>query len=344
MNNLSLSGLIKEKAYEMGYDLCGIISTDRFDEYITYLDERITNFPDSKNLFEDLYDLASPREKAEWAKSIVVCIRRYNKYKIPDELNNFIGKLYLFDRRLEYSDEYKGAVMFESYLKDMGMLTYKNGVAARWAAVKAGLGSFGRNNFLYTKFGSWVGIDTWIVNKELEYGEPLDSKTACPPNCRRCIDSCPTKALSGPFMMDMGKCVAQLSFFSTEIYPAKLIPEELRDKMGTWLYGCDICQNVCPMNKNKWEDADNFPGLYEFIKLLKPENIVQMDEKTFQSVLQPRFWYIEKDGLWIWKCNALQAMANSGEPKYEKYIISACDDINENVREMAKWACKKLGL
>ncbi len=277
-------------------------------------------------------------------ESIIVCVRSYSKYDIPPEINKHIGKLYLFERRLECSKEYSDDNRFESFLNDNGMHTYKNGVAARWAAVKAGLGVFGNNNFLYTKFGSWVSIDTWLVDKELEYDGQAEKIAACPPNCRRCIDACPTKALSGALLMDMGKCVAQLSYFSTELYSNKLIPEDFREKMGTWLYGCDICQDVCPRNKNKWEATERFPNLDALTAFIKLENIVQMDEKTFLETIQPRFWYIEKDGLWIWKCNALQAMVNSDDAEYHKYIKASCTDENENVRKMAAWACKKLGL
>ena len=145
-------------------------------------------------------------------------------------------------------------------------------------------------------------------------------------------------------MMDRGKCVAQLSYYSGEIYPNELIPEPLREQMGTWVYGCDICQEVCPRNKSKWSAEGSFPGLDELVELVKLENIVRMNEKTFLDVIQPRFSYIGQDGLWIWKCNALQAMTNSGDTKYHECIREACMDENANVREMAEWACKKLNI
>lgn len=340
----TFSNKVKAKAYELGYDLCGIIKAEPMYEYVAYLDDRIKHYPESRHLYEDLYDLAYPQEKANWAKSIIVCVRRYSKYIIPQEMDKYIGKLYLFDRRLEYSKEYSDDNMFELFLKDMGMLTYKNGVAARWAAVKAELGTFGKNNFLYTKFGSWVSIDTWIVNKEMEYDTKQEKINTCGPNCRRCIDACPTKALAEPFMMNMGKCIAELSYFSTELYSTELIPENLREKMGTWIYGCDICQNVCPRNKNKWDANENFPQLDQLNEFVKLENILQMDQDKFLRIIQPRFWYVEKDSLWIWRCNALQAMVNSNNEKYHKYIKEACTDENKNVREMAAWACNKLDL
>lgn len=344
MDKKLLAEEVKATAHELGYDLCGIMRADTIQEYITYLDDRIKNFPGSRHLYEDLYDLAYPGDKVERTKSVIVCIRTYSRYNIPPEINKYIAKYYLFDRRLEYSSEYAQDESFEKFLSAMGMRTLKNEVSARWAAVKAGLGTFGHNNFIYTRFGSWIWIDTWIVDMEMQYDEPSPRTVDCPPNCRRCVEACPTKALSAPLMMDMGKCVAQLSYYSGEIYPNELIPEPLREQMGTWVYGCDICQEVCPRNKSKWSAKGSFPGLDELVELVKLENIVRMDEKTFLDIIQPRFSYIGQDGLWIWKCNALQAMTNSGDIKYHECIREACTDENTNVREMAEWACKKLNI
>ena len=74
------------------------------------------------------------------------------------------------------------------------------------------------------------------------------------------------------------------------------------------------------------------------------EKMFEMDEETFLNYIQPIFWYIGKDKAWLWKCNAIRAMANSYEAKYGEYIKKACRDSNENVRKMAAWACEKVGL
>lgn len=218
------------------------------------------------------------------------------------------------------------------------MKTYSDGVSARWAAAKAGLGYFRKNNFIYTKFGSWVWIDTWIVDLEMEYDEEIDNKNGiCPENCNKCIEACPTKALSGDYSMDRGACIAQLSFHSSE-----LPSEEVREKMGTWVYGCDVCQDVCPINKNKWSEDEEFPELDKITELLSLEQILTMDENTLLNTLYPRFWYISKDRIWLWKCNALRAMANSGDIKYINLVKDYCSDKNENIRNMAIWAYGKL--
>lgn len=335
-----LSISIKNKANELGYDLCGIIKADSFYEYTKYLNKRVDEFPDSTHLYKHLFKLAEPLEKADWGKSIIVCIRRYNKYIIPRKLDRFYGKVYLFDGRLTNSKEYAGNTGFTEYLKQQGMRTCEDVVTARWAAAKAGLGYFGKNNFIYTKFGSFVWIDTWVVDFELKYDKSPDKAIQkCPENCHRCIDACPTKALSDEFSMDRGICIAHLSFNSTE-----LPSEELRSQMGTWIYGCDVCQDVCPMNNSKWNEEEGFPDLDMIENLLTLEQIFTIDENTLLEIIQPRFWYITKDRIWLWKCNAIRAMVNSRDSNYNKFIIEACNNENDNIRIMALWAKKQLGL
>lgn len=339
MEKAGISAGIKGRAYELGYDLCGVIPASSLKEYSARLDERIRHFPQSRHLYEKLYDLASPEKTQKWARSVIVLVRRYSSYRIPAEASRYFGKVYLFDGRLPYSTEYKNAMQFEAYLRSLGFELFKDSVAARWAAVTAGLGRFGRNNFLYTKYGSWVWVDTWTVSAELEYDGPVAATEACPKNCRKCIDACPTKALSGPFAMDRGACIAHLSFFSFA-----LPPEPVRERMGAWLYGCDVCQDVCPMNKNKWAGGGEFPGLDAVLDILSPDAIARMDEKTFLERLKPRFWYIGKESFWLWKCNALRAMANDGNASCHPYIRQALADSDENVRAMADWARRKLGI
>lgn len=330
---------IKEKAYALGYDLCGIIPADSLSEYTAFLDKRVERFPQSRHLYEQLYALGSPEKKEAWAKSIVVCVRRYNKYKIPADADRYFGKLYLFDRRLPYTEGYKSAALFEEYIQGKGMQCFKDSTAARLAAVKAGLGHFGKNNFLYTRYGSWVTVDTWTVSAELDYDGPQEVSSACPPNCTTCIDACPTRAMAGPYAMDRGLCIAQQSFFSTD-----LPEEQVREQMGTWLYGCDVCQDVCPKNRGLWKEEQEFPRLNSLTGLLTPDKIAEMDEQRYLETIQPRFWYIGKESIWLWKSNAIRAMANSNDSRYHPYIRQACQDRDPKIKSMADWARRKLGI
>ena len=183
MSNISLSASIKNKALDLGYDLCGFAKVDSMEEYASHLDERIKSFPESRALYESLYPMAFPQKNVEWAKSIIVCVRRYGKYNIPEEIDKYIGKAYLVDGRLKYSKEYSRKLEFETYLNDLGLKTAYSIVPARMAAANAGLGHIGKNNFFYAKkYGSWVFIDTWVIDTEMEYDEPTRSLN-CPEDC-----------------------------------------------------------------------------------------------------------------------------------------------------------------
>ena len=326
---------IKRKATQLGFLACGIIPSIAFDEYTQSLDDRLKAFPESKELYEPFYGFAA---KNEAAKSIIVCTQRYNRYKIPENFNGVIGKMYLFDGRLIYSYEYRAKIEFETYLKTLGVNILPSNIPARWAAAKAGLGKFGRNNFIYdSEHGSYIIINAWAVDKELDYHiiEENSLVSGCNENCRNCIRSCPTGALSDSLSMDMRKCIARHSFSAKDT-----LEENTRTQMGSWLYGCDLCQDACPLNKDKFTESEEFPLLHEFEEYLRPENILEMDEHTYLEIVNPRFWYIGKDNIWLWKCNALRHMINSGDPKYHRLIKKHCDDSDPRIKELALWGSK----
>ena len=329
---------IKQKALQLGYLVCGVIPTGAIREYTQYLDKRVESFPESKELYEPLYDNANLPENA---KSIIVCTRRYNKYKVPESLNGLIGKFYMFDVRLPYSDEYRTEAEFETYLKILGIRILQCGVPDRLAAARVGLGKFGRNNFIYSpEHGSYIWIDAWVTDQELDYDtvEENIQLSACNDNCGKCMQACPTKALGSSFSMDRGKCVTQLQCF------ANTPDENTRSQMGTWLYGCDACQDACPLNKNKFSETKEFPLLAEIEEYLGPERLLEMDEDTYQNVVNPRFFYIGKEGLWRWKCNILGSMINSGDSKYHSLIKKSCNHEDKRIRKVAQFGCDKLGI
>ncbi len=122
-------------------------------------------------------------------------------------------------------------------------------VPERLAAARAGIVTYGRNTFaLADGIGSFILMTAFVVDTELEYDEPT-VKVECPPRCKACIDACPTGALYEPLNMNPRRCIAYNTFIAQGGFPAGAtshIPPEIRDKMGTWIHGCDICQEVCP--------------------------------------------------------------------------------------------------
>ncbi len=336
-NRRGLTTAIKEKARELGYVSCGVTDASPFPGFIEGLDERIRRYPESAPLYEELREMAFPKKQAPWAESVIVCISRYGKYRLPEAPQHYFGKTYLVDGRLPYAPEYHSTSAFTTFLKELGMSVIVPRITARWSAARAGLGQFGKNNFIHTAHGSWVSVKLWLVDEALEYDAP-QTGSPCPDRCTRCIDACPTRALEGPFAMNFGRCVTHLSFHLND-----LPPEPIRKLMGTWIYGCDVCQNVCPLNRGKWEPAEEFPQLDEVAPALAPDRLAGMTQSTYEEIIQPRFWYIKKEDLWMWKSNALRAMANSGEERYHSLIKEARDNADRRVREMARWAEQSIG-
>ncbi len=339
-----LASEIKSTALNMGYEKCGIIKISAMSGYEEKLNERVKRMPETKQFYEKFYRFAHLQDAYPWAKSIVICISEYGKYHVPENLQGLIGKAYLFDsRRDEQSKELQNSLKFEEYMQGMGLKTEaerKFGVTAlRWAATKAGLGVARRNNFFYTESGSWIHLEAWLIDKELELIE-IPTVKACSEHCNRCVKSCPTASLAQQYTMNPASCISFLTTFGGR----DLSHEKCNGQIGGWVYGCDVCQDVCPMNKNRWSGTEEFPALEELSEHISLEKILRMDYAFLEQVIQAKFWYINKEDVWKWKVNAINAMVNNYKEQYKEYIVGACNDSHAKVREMAQWAIKKMNL
>ncbi|MGA2158508.1 MAG: 4Fe-4S double cluster binding domain-containing protein [Dehalococcoidia bacterium] len=335
---------IKDTALDMGYEACGIVRVSAISGFEQKLNERIERIPEANPFYQNFHRFAHPEATHPWAKSIIVCVRNHGKYKVPNNLEGLIGKSYLFDYRTDVlSKDYLNSLRFEAYLKDKGLdvaTERRFGITAlRWAASEAGLGLIRKNNFFYTKSGSWVSLEAWLIDRELESIEKPTIKP-CPEGCTLCMKNCPTSSLSQPYTMNPSSCVSFLTTFGG----SDSTKDMFGTKIGNWIYGCDVCQDVCPFNKNVRGAAEEFPGLTELSQHISLEKLVSADYSFLEKTVQPKFWYIRQNDLWKWKVNAINAMVNSYENKYRESIFDAQNDSQPNVREMAQWAIRRLGL
>lgn len=346
MNSSEKSRKLKEKAVEFGYTGCGIIDIPDYTFFLKEIDRRNVLFPHSAFFYEPLKKMASKREELNWAQSIVVALFRYdNVYTISPAVDRHIARLYVTDGRLPYSDEKKINERLTAFMtEELGLkaMPATHLLPAKWSAVWAGLGKFRNNNLIYTENGSWNALTLWLVDEHLTPEPPVEAPTFdCPPDCNRCIEACPTGALSAPFTLDPTHCASYLSYEA--MYRLALPPEELRAKMGEMIYGCDICQKVCPKNAATWrEGKKEFPNPHPLEDMITLEKLATLDQDTFMEKIRARFFYINENNRWQWQSNAIRAMANAGNREFEPYIVKALSDENENVRTMAAWALKRL--
>ncbi|MDR1363433.1 MAG: epoxyqueuosine reductase [Spirochaetaceae bacterium] len=336
---------IQQKAYELGIHKCGIIKPEAMIDYAERLRERMDRIPNGERIYSNFLGFANIKEKIPWAKSIIVLIFHYGHYILPQGsiVKNY-GKYYLVESRFNPdAGERKKLIEFDDYLHALGLKTAWNehpGITAmRWAAHKAGLGIIRRNNFFYTEKGSWINIAALATDIEMELIEK-HSLPECPADCNKCIKACPTKSLSKPYTMNMATCVSRL----TTSNAAESYDDATNRCIGKMIYGCDVCQDVCPMNRGKWENKDVFPDLNNLSGFLSASAILNAGYEDIENNLMKKFFYIKKESLWRWKLNAINSMVNDYKTGDEAHIRRLLDDEYEIVRKKAEWALEKISL
>lgn len=172
-----------------------------------------------------------------------------------DELENRLNKIDPNFKSLSYVDT--GPVMDKAW------------------AVRAGLGWMGKHtNIINPEFGSWFFIATIITNYEFEYSEIITDHCG---TCTACIDVCPTNAIIQPYVVDSNKCISYQT-----IENKNEISSELKGKFENWIFGCDICQDVCPWNE-KFSKISNIKEFYPVNKELSYKEIMDLDSESFKN-------------------------------------------------------------
>jgi epoxyqueuosine reductase len=200
----------------------------------------------------------------------------------------------------------------------------------REAAARSGVGFYGKNTMLITRrFGSWVVLGTLITEAELEPTPPLDADCG---SCTLCIEACPTGALDEPGVLDANRC---LSYWTQS---GSSIPEPYREELGGQVYGCDICQDVCPWNRGVEKrragvapppEAQPHASLADWLEA-SDEELAERYDRLFVPRNDPR--YLRR--------NALVALANTGgDPELARTYAENEDEL---LREHAKWALARL--
>ena len=215
---------------------------------------------------------------------------------------------------------------------DYRVLVDENQHVDREAAARAGVGFYGKNTMLITRrFGSWVVLGTLVSDREIEHTKPLDLDCG---SCRLCIDACPTGALDEPGVLDANRC---LSYWTQAGSP---IPEPYREPLGAQVYGCDICQDVCPWNRGIErrrateplpDDAEPHVSLREWLEA-DGAGLVSRYDRLFVPRKDPR--YLRR--------NALVALGNTGLPEDAELAGAHATDPDPLLAEHARWAADRL--
>jgi epoxyqueuosine reductase len=210
-------------------------------------------------------------------------------------------------------------------------------VVERALAVAAGLGWTGKNTCLiHPRLGSFGFLAVLLTSLEIEMEKaPLALVPDRCGSCRRCLEACPTGALTAPYQMDAAKCISYLT-----IEHRGVIAPELMEGMGRQVFGCDICQDVCPWNRKAPVRDD--PELEPRTELVNPslEGLAAMDEAEFERQFNGS--PVRRAGFWGLKRNVAIAMGNSGVGRFEPFLKTWAEAADEGLRTAARWALGKL--
>jgi len=294
---------------------------------------------------------SSVRVVFPWGRSVIVCAANYNSDQ-PRSIDpappgaGWIARYAwssagerpsdyhkVLKRRLERLRERLAAELgdFESRcFVDTGPVVER--VYARYA----GLGWVGKNTCLLSeKLGSWLFLGVIVTSLELPQDQrPTLAADRCG-SCTRCIDACPTGALTGPRQMDASRCISYLT-----IEKRGAVPEELRSEIGRQIFGCDICQDVCPWNRRAPIASD--ASLTPRSELVNPalDWLAAMDEGSYEK------WFngspVRRTKFAGFRRNLAIAMGNSGERRFLPILERWAADADEVLSDAARWARKNL--
>jgi epoxyqueuosine reductase len=235
---------------------------------------------------------------------------------------------------------YDGYAVLREQLDELGrrlggtyrVLVDANQHVDREAAARSGVGFYGKNTMLITRrHGSWVVLGTLITDVEIESTPPLELDCG---SCTLCIDACPTGALDEPGTVDATKC---LSYWTQAPEP---IPEQYRAELASQVYGCDICQDVCPWNRGveKRREGQAPPtGATPHVSLVEwlstdGDDLVRRYERLYVPRNDPRFL----------RRNALVALGNVGTEDDDELASPFLESDDDLLREQARWAIELL--
>ncbi len=341
----AITAALKEHARDLGFDLVGVapaltpLTLPKFEEWVEagyagemqYIERR-----------RDAY--AHPRHVLPVVKSVVMLGMCYDPGHTTDDQTDEAASVGQIARYARGSRDYHDVI--RDSLKQLAAQLHELQPGSRTRAVvdtapllerdfarQSGLGWFGKNTLLINKsLGSYLFLAALLTDVELVADEPHETSHCG--TCTRCLQACPTEAFVEPGVLDARRCIAYLTIELRD----QSIPEDLRPGMQDWLFGCDVCQEVCP-----WNRKAPLPTTKEFVGLPdQPDAIAFLSMTTAEFKVRFRGTPLERTGRDALARNAAIVVGNSGRKELSTHLMQGATDDSPIVREASVWALARL--
>jgi epoxyqueuosine reductase len=340
----SLAARAKARALEAGFDLAGVASAAAPRELAFFAEWLARGYAgEMAYLTSQAGKRGALRSAFPWARSVLCVGLQYDTprpYSTDAAIPAGAGWL----SRYAWGDDYHGVMkamlenVVEALRADVGPFEARayadtGPIVERAYAAAAGLGAWGKNTcLLHPEHGSWFFLGEVVTDLEMEADAP---RTDLCGSCTACLDACPTGALPAPYVLDATRCI---SYLTIEVKGS--IPEARRPGLGRHVFGCDICQDVCPWNRRRrHRGAAAFeprPGAFA----PDLDSLASLDDAAFRARFQRSpVKRAKRRGLLR---NVAVAIGNAGDARLRPALDRLADDADPVVREHARWALGKL--
>jgi epoxyqueuosine reductase len=279
--------LIKSKAAELGFFHCGFSKADFLEEEAPRLESWLKhNFQGKMSYMENHFDKRlDPRLLVDGANTVISLLLNYFPSETQKDADAPKISKYAYGEDYHFVIKDKLHELIQFMHDEIGEVNGRAFVDSApvmdkvWAK-KSGLGWIGKNtNLIHPKEGSFFFIAELITDLQIEPDGPI--KDYCG-SCTRCIDACPTEAIVQPYLVDGSKCISYLTIELKD----EILPKEFAGKMENWMFGCDVCQDVCPWNRfAKATTEERFQPALSLLDLTKSD-WGNLEKETFQNLFK----------------------------------------------------------
>jgi epoxyqueuosine reductase len=282
------SAIVKQQAKQLGFEFCGISNAGFLEEEAPRLEQWLNRHMQGEmsymaNHFDKRLD---PRLLVPGAKSVVSLLLNYHNPQKQTDPEAPVISQYAYGEDYHFVIKRKLKTLIEALQQEIGSsiggraFTDSAPVMDKAWAVRGGLGWMGKHtNLINKQQGSFFFIAELILDIELEPDGPV--KDYCG-TCTRCIDACPTNAIVQPYVVDGSKCI---SYFTIEL-KNELLPADMKDKFANHMFGCDICQTVCPWNRFSKPHSENAFEPHPDLLGMSKKDWTELTEDVFQKLFR----------------------------------------------------------